>query len=199
MNLPVSRKRSRSSSKLSRRRPVAKTAEKKESQAQSAATISNSRAGSLRGGGRGQVSKPMSASPPTAESRASVAGRRCPLCRKGQIILGQRGWGCGRWREGCTLVLWFELDGVVIPVDEATRLFERKQSRLFHEREGRRWRLVFDEGGPPWFRWEAGKRRSGGAGGRSQAGKKTGARRRRSSAQGGQSSSAGGWRQFQKK
>jgi DNA topoisomerase-3 len=35
----------------------------------------------------------------------------CPACKQGRIISGKRGWGCGRWREGCKFVVWFEEDG----------------------------------------------------------------------------------------
>jgi DNA topoisomerase-3 len=36
---------------------------------------------------------------------------RCPRCRTGHLIVGRRGWGCGRWREGCPLVVPFEVLG----------------------------------------------------------------------------------------
>jgi DNA topoisomerase-3 len=35
----------------------------------------------------------------------------CPACRQGRMIAGKRGWGCSRWREGCSFVVWFEADG----------------------------------------------------------------------------------------
>ncbi|NOY26323.1 MAG: hypothetical protein GXP62_10670, partial [Oligoflexia bacterium] len=42
---------------------------------------------------------PMRAADPT--------GLVCPLCGRGHIIRGRVGWGCERWREGCT---WRRLD-----------------------------------------------------------------------------------------
>ena len=35
----------------------------------------------------------------------------CPRCKQGQLIAGKRGWGCSRWREGCSFVVWFESSG----------------------------------------------------------------------------------------
>ena len=29
----------------------------------------------------------------------------CPRCRGGEVILGQKDFGCHRWREGCRFVL----------------------------------------------------------------------------------------------
>ena len=43
--------------------------------------------------------------------RFNVDDLRCPLCKQGHLITGQRGWGCERWRGGCTFVVWFESDG----------------------------------------------------------------------------------------
>jgi DNA topoisomerase-3 len=40
-----------------------------------------------------------------------IADLVCPVCKQGPIIVGKRGWGCSRWREGCKFVVWFEADG----------------------------------------------------------------------------------------
>lgn len=67
----------------------------------------------------------------TAQRRKQPArGPRCPACRQGHIIAGRRGWGCSRWREACSFVVWFEHRGTRIPDDEAERLFRRGQTRL---------------------------------------------------------------------
>lgn len=92
-----------------------------------------------------------------------VEGLDCPLCKQGQLLKGSRGWGCGRWREGCRFVLWFTCDGVELPEEEAVRLISRKATRLFVTREGRRWRLTLELTAPQWLRWEAGKTRVKGA------------------------------------
>jgi DNA topoisomerase-3 len=35
----------------------------------------------------------------------------CPRCKRGPLVTGKRGWGCSRWREGCSFVVWFETAG----------------------------------------------------------------------------------------
>lgn len=35
----------------------------------------------------------------------------CPRCKQGPLLAGKRGWGCARWREGCSFVVWFESAG----------------------------------------------------------------------------------------
>jgi len=86
-----------------------------------------------------------------------IIGQRCPRCKEGEMIQGQRGWGCNRWRQGCQFVLWFEHDGVQVPEPEAARLCARGKSRLFHQHEGTKYRLVLSTEGH--LTWEAGKSR----------------------------------------
>jgi DNA topoisomerase III len=43
--------------------------------------------------------------------RQGIADLVCPVCKQGPIIVGKRGWGCSRWRQGCKFVVWFEADG----------------------------------------------------------------------------------------
>ena len=45
------------------------------------------------------------------EETAQSAALTCPKCRQGQIIEGQRGFGCNRYREGCNFVVWKEMAG----------------------------------------------------------------------------------------
>ena len=51
--------------------------------------------------------RPSSQEKPPAET----APLTCPKCRQGQIIEGQRGFGCNRYREGCDFVVWKEMAG----------------------------------------------------------------------------------------
>lgn len=62
--------------------------------------------------------------------KAPAGPPKCPECRQGQVMRGRRGWGCTRWREGCGFVVWFEQGSIVLPDDEADRLFRKKQTRL---------------------------------------------------------------------
>ena len=42
---------------------------------------------------------------------AQSAALTCPKCQQGQIIEGQRGFGCNRYRQGCDFVVWKEMAG----------------------------------------------------------------------------------------
>jgi DNA topoisomerase-3 len=52
----------------------------------------------------------QTATPPREVGRG-IADLACPMCKQGRVIVGKRGWGCSRWREGCKFVVWFEADG----------------------------------------------------------------------------------------
>jgi DNA topoisomerase III len=47
------------------------------------------------------------ATPPATAATALI----CPRCKHGPLVAGKRGWGCSRWREGCSFVVWFETAG----------------------------------------------------------------------------------------
>jgi len=57
------------------------------------------------------AAKPASKTTPPRENGRGIADLICPVCKQGPIIVGKRGWGCSRWREGCKFVVWFEADG----------------------------------------------------------------------------------------
>jgi len=58
---------------------------------------------------------PPPPNPPAATAPAATATTPaplvCPRCKQGSLVTGKRGWGCGRWREGCSFVVWFETAG----------------------------------------------------------------------------------------
>ncbi|GAB4275522.1 MAG: DNA topoisomerase 3 [Candidatus Rifleibacteriota bacterium] len=62
-----------------------------------------------------------------------VSGRRtfgvCPACGKGQIIEGNRGFGCNRFREGCNYVVWKEFYGKKLSESAIKSLIEGKPTR----------------------------------------------------------------------
>ncbi|MCK6527086.1 DNA topoisomerase 3, partial [Myxococcota bacterium] len=61
---------------------------------------------------------PVAAPSPPAPSCAGTVGiGPCPLCDRGAVIRGRRGWGCSRWREGCRFVVWGELAGRTLAED----------------------------------------------------------------------------------
>jgi DNA topoisomerase-3 len=70
--------------------------------------------------------------PPAAPSRPAppAAGApQCPRCRQGTLMAGKRGWGCSRWREGCGLVIWFEVADHRISPAELRDLVEKGRTR----------------------------------------------------------------------
>jgi len=57
------------------------------------------------------VAKPASKTSAPRTGGQGIGDLVCPVCKQGPIIVGKRGWGCSRWREGCKFVVWFEADG----------------------------------------------------------------------------------------
>ena len=47
--------------------------------------------------------------PPSPRRETASEVVTCPKCNQGQIIEGQRGFGCNRYREGCAFVVWKEM------------------------------------------------------------------------------------------
>jgi DNA topoisomerase-3 len=84
------------------------------------------------------VTKPPRARPtrakPAAERPAAAAPLTCPRCKQGTLVAGNRGWGCGRWREGCAFVIWFEIAGRRITDGELADLVSKGKTRK------RKWR-----------------------------------------------------------
>jgi DNA topoisomerase-3 len=109
-------------------------------------------------GGAGVVSAPAAAPTARAAPPAAAAAERkvaprsktprkkasagttapstltCPRCREGTLVAGHRGWGCSRWREGCTFVIWFEIAGQRISDAELGDLIAKGKTRK------RKWR-----------------------------------------------------------
>ncbi len=54
----------------------------------------------------------------------------CPVCGKGQIIEGTRGFGCNRFREGCHYVVWKEFHGKKLPQGAIDLLIAGKTTRI---------------------------------------------------------------------
>jgi DNA topoisomerase-3 len=77
--------------------------------------------------------KPKVAKPPKAAPAAPTT-LGCPRCKQGQLVAGNRGWGCSRWREGCTFVIWFQIGGQRISDAELETLISNGKTRR------RKWR-----------------------------------------------------------
>jgi DNA topoisomerase-3 len=53
---------------------------------------------------------------------------KCPVCHEGDIIEGNKGYGCSRWREGCKFVIWKTLAEKTITVPQVKALLEKGQT-----------------------------------------------------------------------
>ena len=80
----------------------------------------------------------------------------CPKCNQGQIIEGQRGFGCNRYREGCDFVVWKEMAGKKLTEKQIQTLIARGKTSLingFKSRKGSKFDacLKLDENGKTIF------------------------------------------------
>jgi len=88
--------------------------------------------GGAQANGRANAPRPTpprkrAAKPPAPA--ASIEALACPRCRTGTLIAGNRGWGCGRYREGCRFVIWFLTAGRKLTVAQLTDLVTRGKTR----------------------------------------------------------------------
>ena len=98
------------------------------------------RHGSSRSAGR-----PSRPEGPPAEMVRSAGGEpaalTCPKCRQGQIIEGQRGFGCNRYREGCDFVVWKEMAGKKLTAKQIHALIAKGKTGVikgFKSKKGRK-------------------------------------------------------------
>lgn len=70
-----------------------------------------------------------SAAPPKPKIEREVFGK-CPACEKGNIIQGNRGYGCDRFREGCHYVVWKEFYGKKLSQAAIGSLIKGKPTRV---------------------------------------------------------------------
>ena len=49
----------------------------------------------------------------------------CPKC-KSSVIKGSRGYGCSKWREGCTFVLWKKYKEIELTEMQIRTLLQKK-------------------------------------------------------------------------
>jgi DNA topoisomerase-3 len=78
-----------------------------------------------------------------AEIRTALQLRplQCPKCGQGQLIVGRRGYGCSRWREGCGFVIWQVIAGHALSEAELRALVEHGKTAPIdglHGEHGRR-------------------------------------------------------------
>ncbi|WP_462321911.1 type IA DNA topoisomerase [Halochromatium sp.] len=92
------------------------------------------------------------------EMRRALAQRplRCPKCQQGKLIVGRRGYGCSRWREGCGFVIWQVIAGHPLSEAELRALVEHGKTApidALRADDGRRGVLCLGQDGqvaPVW-------------------------------------------------
>jgi DNA topoisomerase-3 len=72
--------------------------------------------------------KPAKPTPGVVKAAAAPA-LACPRCRQGSLMTGKRGWGCTRWRDGCSFVIWFDVAGKRITGAQLRELVEKGKTR----------------------------------------------------------------------
>mgnify|MGYP001765161206 CR=1 FL=1 len=66
----------------------------------------------------------------TADKTGGLGPLTCPKCGRGQIIVGRRGYGCDRYREGCDFVVWKEVAGRELTVGQIGELIATGRTGL---------------------------------------------------------------------
>ncbi len=68
--------------------------------------------------------------PAARQPGAEVDGLRCPVCGQGAILVGNRAWGCARWKDGCRFVVPFTLGAKPVTDAQLRDLVEKGHSRV---------------------------------------------------------------------
>jgi DNA topoisomerase III len=66
---------------------------------------------------------------PPPPPREALPDLTCPRCTTGTLVAGKRAWGCGRWREGCALVIPFMVDGKKVTRAQLEALVTKGRTR----------------------------------------------------------------------
>lgn len=115
----------------------AKAKAKSEGEAQAKAKSEGEAKANAKGGPAAQTVKrirpPRSTSTGAAdgpgEGAPDVTALACPRCRIGKLLVGKRGWGCTRWRQGCAFVIWFEHGGRALSAAQVAELVTKGRTR----------------------------------------------------------------------
>ena len=98
-----------------------------------------------------RVAQKSAPTPAKAAASQQPETLTCPKCDQGQIIEGQRGFGCNRYREGCNFVVWKEMAGKKLTEKQIQSLIAKGRTGLikgFKGKDGNKFsaRLELDEG-----------------------------------------------------
>jgi len=99
-----------------------------------------------------QATSEERSAPPQRVSAEESQSLTCPKCGQGRIIEGKRGYGCNRFREGCSFVIWKEIAGKKLTEKQIYQLIDKGKTRSlkgFKGKSGRSFqaRLVLS---PEW-------------------------------------------------
>jgi DNA-binding transcriptional ArsR family regulator len=72
----------------------------------------------------------------------------------GTLITGSRGWGCSRYREGCSFVIWFETAGRRLTSSQLRDLVTKGKTRASDFAAGKG-RLILDPSAPGGTRFSS--------------------------------------------
>jgi DNA topoisomerase-3 len=54
----------------------------------------------------------------------------CPACSEGQIIEGNKAFGCNKYKEGCSFTIWKVISGKTLPITAVKLLLQGKESAV---------------------------------------------------------------------
>lgn len=76
---------------------------------------------------------------PSGAVKQKVSLGKCPLCNK-DVIEGKKGYGCSGFKEGCKFVIWKEVAGKILSVNQVKSLLEKGKTPVikgFKSKEGK--------------------------------------------------------------
>lgn len=65
---------------------------------------------------------------------------KCPVCHEGDVVETPKGYGCSRWRDGCKFVVWKEIAGRKMNIEEVEELLKNGKTKVltgFRSKAGR--------------------------------------------------------------
>ncbi|MBN4050422.1 hypothetical protein JYT28_01600, partial [Desulfobulbus sp. AH-315-M07] len=79
------------------------------------------------------------------KSDDGLAELTCPSCARTGLVPGRRAWGCAAWRDGCTFVVPYVIDGKKLTQNELRDLLSKGRTRKAKFASGKG-RIHLDDG-----------------------------------------------------
>jgi DNA topoisomerase-3 len=64
------------------------------------------------------------------QAPTELDGMICPKCKEGKLLKGKTGYGCNRWKDGCSLLIPLVFHEKKIPQKQLIRLYEKGSTTL---------------------------------------------------------------------